>query len=61
MRIPRLIVATKADKLSGNQRAEELRAINRVFSDVPVIFSSAVTGAGCKEIWKRVVEATQTQ
>lgn len=59
--ITRLVVATKADKLSGNQRAEELRAIIKVFSGVPVIFSSAVTGAGCREIWKRVVEAAQSQ
>jgi GTP-binding protein len=57
--IPRLVAATKADKLSGNQRTSELRTINGVFPDVPVIFSSAVTGIGCKEIWNRVVEATQ--
>ncbi|MBZ5495257.1 MAG: ribosome biogenesis GTP-binding protein YihA/YsxC [Acidobacteriia bacterium] len=57
--IPSLVVATKVDKLSGNQRAVELRAICGVFPEVPVIFSSAVTGVGCKEIWNRVVEATQ--
>jgi GTP-binding protein len=57
--IPRLVAATKSDKLSGNQRTSELRTINGVFPDVPVIFSSAVTGIGCKEIWNRVVEATQ--
>jgi GTP-binding protein len=56
--VPRLVTATKSDKLSGNQRAAELRSINEVFPEVPVIFSSAVTGAGCKEIWNRVVEAT---
>ncbi len=57
--IPRLVTATKADKLSGNQRTAELRAISGVFPEVPVIFSSVVTGIGCKEIWNRVVEATQ--
>jgi GTP-binding protein len=57
--IPRLVVATKADKLSGNQRTVQLRAISGVFPETPVIFSSAVTGMGCKEIWNRVVEATQ--
>ncbi len=56
--VPRLVTATKSDKLSGNQKAAELRSINEVFPEVPVIFSSAVTGAGCKEIWNRVVEAT---
>ncbi len=57
--VPRLITATKADKLSGNQRAVELRSIREVFPEMPVIFSSAVTGIGCKEIWNRVVETTQ--
>ena len=59
--IPSLIVATKADKLSGNKRAAELHAISEVFPEVPVIFSSAVTGIGIKEIWSRVAEATQIQ
>ena len=57
--VPRLVTATKADKLSGNQRTTELREISSVFPEVPVIFSSVVTGIGCKEIWNRVVEATQ--
>jgi len=57
--IPRVVVATKTDKLSGNQRAAQARLISEVFSEVPVILSSAVTGAGCKEIWSRVVEAAQ--
>ena len=57
--IPRLVVATKADKLSGNQRVVQLRAIRETFPEAPVIFASAVSGMGCKEIWNRVVEATQ--
>jgi GTP-binding protein len=61
LEFPRLVVATKADKLSGNQRAVQLRSICEVFAGVPVIFSSAVTGTGCKEIWNRVVEATHYQ
>ena len=56
--VSRLVTATKSDKLSGNQRTASLRSISEVFPDVPVIFSSALTGAGCKEIWNRVVEAT---
>jgi GTP-binding protein len=57
--IPRLVVATKSDKISGNQRAVEKRAIALAFPEVPVIFSSSVTGVGCKEIWNRVADATQ--
>lgn len=59
LEIPRLVAATKADKLSGNQRTVSQRAISEVFPGIPVIFSSATTGFGCKEIWNRVVEATQ--
>lgn len=59
LQIPRLVVATKTDKLSGNQRATELRSISEAFAEVPVILSSAVTGIGCREIWNRVAEAAQ--
>jgi GTP-binding protein len=55
--IPRLIVATKSDKLSGNERAVQQSTISEAFGGEPVILSSAVTGAGSKEIWKRVAEA----
>lgn len=61
LKIPRLVVATKADKLSGNQRAVQMQSIREFFPDAPVIFASAVTGAGCKEIWNRVAEAAQNQ
>jgi GTP-binding protein len=59
LNIPRLVVATKADKISGNQRAVEKRAIGEVFPETPVVFSSSLTGAGCNEIWNRVVETTR--
>jgi GTP-binding protein len=59
--VPRMVVATKADKLSGNQRVMQMRAIRKVFPVDPVIFASAVTGGGCKEIWNRVAEAAQKQ
>ncbi len=61
MKIPRLVVATKSDKLSGNQRAVQMRLIHEYFPDAPVIFASSVTGTGCKEIWNRVAEAAQYQ
>jgi GTP-binding protein len=55
--IPRLVVGTKADKLSGNERAVQQRRISEAFGGNPVILSSARTGAGCREIWKRAAEA----
>ncbi len=57
--IPRLTVATKADKLSGNGRAAQLRVISAALGGGPAIMSSAVTGMGCDELWKRVVEAAR--
>ncbi len=57
--LPRLIVATKADKLSGNGRAVQQRLISAAFHGEPVIMASAVTGIGCTELWKRVVESTR--
>jgi len=56
---PTMVVATKADKLSGNERSSQLRALSISFEGVPVLLSSAVTGIGCKEIWKRVADTTQ--
>ena len=56
---PTMVVATKADKLSGNERSSQLRALSSSFEGVPVLLSSAVTGIGCKEIWKRVADTTQ--
>lgn len=59
LEVPRLIVATKADKLSGNQKVVQHRVISSAFGGKPVILASAVTGIGCKEIWKRVSECIQ--
>jgi len=56
--IPRLIVATKADKLSGNGRSVQERIIRDAFGQ-PVVLCSAVTGLGCREIWKRMVESVR--
>jgi len=55
--LPRLLVATKADKLSGNQQAVQRRRISEAFGDIPVTLASAMTGEGCREIWKRILEA----
>jgi GTP-binding protein len=59
LRIPRLIVAAKADKLSGNEKAVQQRLLSTAFHGETVIMASSVTGVGCNEIWNRVVEATQ--
>jgi GTP-binding protein len=59
LEIARIIAATKADKLSGNGRAVQMRVISGVFGSVQVILCSAATGLGCREIWRHVVEASR--
>lgn len=58
LEIPRLIVGTKSDKLSNNQKGSQLRVISNSLGLHSIVMSSAETGMGCKEIWKRVLEAT---
>jgi GTP-binding protein len=43
---PRLVVATKSDKLSNNELKESLRRVKRVFSRDRVVAFSAKTGQG---------------
>ncbi len=57
LNLQRMLVATKADKLSGNQQAVQRRRISEAFGQTPVQLASAMTGEGCREIWKRILEA----
>ncbi len=59
LKMPSLVVATKADKLSGNKRAVQQRVISAAFHGAPVIMASALNGIGCKELWMRVVETAR--
>jgi GTP-binding protein len=56
--VPFMLVSTKADKLSHNQQREQSRVISNSFGGQSVVMSSAKTGAGCKDIWKQVLQAT---
>ena len=58
LKIPRMLVATKSDKLSNNQKVAQSRIISGSFGGQPVVMSSAETGAGYREIWERVLQAT---
>jgi GTP-binding protein len=51
---PRLVVATKSDKLSNNELKESLRRVKRVFSGDSVVAFSARTGRGANEIWRTI-------
>ena len=55
---PRLIVATKSDKLSNNGLRESLSRIQRVFSEDVVIYSSK-TGRGRDDVWQTIGKALE--
>ena len=49
-----LVVATKADRLSGNARTRNLQSIRNEFGLGEVLAVSAKTGTGVKELWNRI-------
>ena len=51
---PHVIVATKSDRMSGNDRAVAMRQFNQQHPGVPVIAFSAKTGVGKEELWARI-------
>ncbi|HEX9630426.1 MAG TPA: ribosome biogenesis GTP-binding protein YihA/YsxC [Pyrinomonadaceae bacterium] len=54
---PRLIVATKSDKLSNNDLKTSLERARRVFKATTVIAFSAKSGNGRDELWRRIEKA----
>lgn len=54
---PRIIVATKSDKLSSNELARSLRVIKDAVNGSRVIAYSATKGRGRDELWAEIVAA----
>jgi GTP-binding protein len=54
-----LIVATKADRLSGNQLRNSLQRLEAEFQHAPVVPYSAKTGAGRDELWRQIRSAAE--
>jgi GTP-binding protein len=54
---PRLIVATKSDKLSNNEWRKNLGHIRTVLNDESVLAYSAKTGRGRDELWRAIKSA----
>jgi GTP-binding protein len=50
---PRAIVATKCDRMSGNQLQQSIRELGQTYG-VPIIAFSAKTGAGKEELWSQI-------
>jgi GTP-binding protein len=43
-----------ADRLSGNQLAQAMRALGEAYGGVPIVAFSAKTGAGKDELWAQI-------
>ena len=54
---PRLVVATKSDKLSNNELRKNLEHITRVLNQDAVVAYSAKTGRGRDELWRAINRA----
>jgi GTP-binding protein len=54
---PRLIVATKSDKLSNNELRESMGRARSAFPGDRVVAYSAKTGRGQQEIWRAIESA----
>ena len=57
---PRLIVATKSDKLSNNELRKNLEHIARVLNDDSVMAYSAKRGRGREELWRAIKSAIES-
>jgi GTP-binding protein len=59
---PRLVIATKGDKISRGQRAKQLAVIRREMSIAQdeLVFFSAETGEGKEELLERLEELLDT-
>jgi GTP-binding protein len=55
------VVATKIDRLSGNERTRNLLALKKGLELDAVLPVSAKTGYGIKDLWKRIEEAGEVQ
>ena len=51
-----LVVATKVDRLSGNERTRNLAALKKGHELDEILPVSAKTGYGVKELWSRIEE-----
>lgn len=54
---PRLIVATKSDKLSNNELRESMGRVKRAFGEESVVAFSAKTGRGRDQVWRTIENA----
>jgi GTP-binding protein len=51
---PHTIVATKSDRMSGNDRSLALRKLHQEYPGILIIPFSAKTGTGKEELWRQI-------
>jgi GTP-binding protein len=51
---PHAIVATKCDRLSGNELQHAMRTLGQAYGGVPIVAFSAKTGSGKDELWQQI-------
>jgi GTP-binding protein len=54
---PRVVVATKSDKLSSNELRKSLERVKRALAAERVISYSATAGKGREQVWRAIEEA----
>jgi GTP-binding protein len=58
---PYLVVGTKADRLSGNQRTKAIAHLTRELEIPEILLCSAKTGYGMKDLWARILETSAVE
>jgi GTP-binding protein len=56
---PYAIVATKCDRMSGNDLAQAMRKLGQEYPEVPRVAFSAKTGTGKEELWSQIRSAVE--
>jgi GTP-binding protein len=54
-----VVVATKIDRLSGNERTRSLAALKKALDVEEILAVSSKTGYGIKGLWERIDEASE--
>lgn len=55
------VVATKSDRLSGNEKARNLQALKKGLEQDQILLVSSKTGAGINELWTRIGSAAANE
>jgi GTP-binding protein len=56
---PHAIIATKCDRMSGNDLTRAMRSLGQEYPGVPMVAFSAKTGAGKEDLWNQIRAAVK--